>query len=279
MDTIAPIARQDAPGAALPDAPRVLVVDDEQAIADLVAHLLAEQGMLVRACYGGRDALEAFACEPFDLVILDLMMPDVDGLEVCRELRRTSDVPIVFLSARDEEADQVIGLTLGADDYVTKPFRPREFVARIKARLRRRTRELATDASADTDARVPGVGQHRHRLLAARGIEVDVTAHSAHLHDMELHLTPKEFSMLALLLERAGSPVSARELFEQVWGEPYDDAASNTVLVHVRRLRKKLAEVDASQTFIETVWGVGYKVVPGPDELPGRKPPGQGGVR
>lgn len=246
----------------------MLVVDDEQAIADLVAHLLAEQGMLVRACYGGRDALEAFAREPFDLVVLDLMMPDVDGLEVCRELRRTSDVPIVFLSARDEEADQVIGLTLGADDYVTKPFRPREFVARVKARLRRRARER--EAAARVDNPEAGRRQAQHHLLEARGIEVDVTAHDARLHDVELHLTPKEFSMLALLLERAGSPVSARALFEHAWGEAYDDAASNTVLVHVRRLRKKLAEVDASQAFIETVWGVGYKIVPRPDELAGQ---------
>lgn len=228
--------------------PNILVVDDEVAIADLVARLVRAEGFDARACYAGRDALEAFAREHFDLVILDIMMPGMSGFEVCSALRRTSDAPVIFLSAKDEETDKVVGLTLGADDYVTKPFKPRELMARVKARLRR---SLAAPAQ---DRDQPGP------VLQARGIELDTRAHTATLHGVELKLTPKEFSMLALLLRNAGTPVSSRELFEAVWHEPFDDAAANTVMVHIRRLRKKLAAIDSSQAFVETAWGVGYKV-------------------
>lgn len=223
----------------------ILVVDDETSIADLVAELLRAEGYRTCTCYSGAEALEAFSREGFDLVILDIMMPGMDGFEVCRKLRAVSDVPIVFLSARGEESDQVIGLTLGADDYVSKPFRPRELVARVKARLRR----------AKQPVRPAG-----HDVLEARDLVVDRTAHTARLHDAPLKLTPKEFDMLAFLMERVGSPVSVQELFEHVWKERYDTAAGNSVMVHIRHLRKKLADIDASQEFIVTVWGVGYKI-------------------
>lgn len=260
MNTSADITR----AAASPAPQRVLVVDDEIAIADLVAHLLRDQGLDIAACYGGAAALDAFERAraertPFDLVILDIMMPGLDGLEVCREIRRSSEVPIIFLSARDEEADKVAGLMLGADDYVTKPFRPREFVARIKARLRR-SRAACDIAAAGAleSAASNGPGD----LLAAHGIELDPRAHVATLHGQELRLTPKEFGVLEQLLRRIGQPVSNRELFEAVWEEAHDLAASETVMVHIRRLRRKLAELDGSQTFIQTVWGVGYKIPP-----------------
>lgn len=229
----------------MPETECILIVDDEKPIADLVAELLTAQGYATCACYSGAAALEEFENAAYDLVVLDIMMPGVDGFEVCRKLRAKSDVPIIFLSARGEESDQVIGLTLGADDYIMKPFRPRELVARVKARLRRSERKTAHAA--------PGT-------LEAKGLFLDRTAHIARLHDVPLKLTPKEFDVLALLMERAGSPVSVAEIFETVWKERYDTAAGNSVMVHIRHLRKKLAAIDASEELIVTVWGVGYKI-------------------
>lgn len=225
---------------------RVLVVDDEVAIADLVARLLEAEGISACACYDAHAALARFAEEPFDLAILDIMMPGMDGFELCARLRAISEVPIMFLSARDEETDQVVGFTLGADDYVTKPFKSRELVARVKARLRR--------------SRVDQSRASRPDVLRVGGIEVDLRAHKASLHEEPLSLTPKEFSILALLAKNADSPVSARDLFEGVWNERYDDSAANTVMVHIRHLRKKLSDIDSSTTFIETAWGVGYRL-------------------
>lgn len=222
----------------------ILVVDDEQAIADLVVNLLVAEGMDALACYSGQAALDMLARTPFDLAIVDIMMPGIDGFELCVRMRQMRDIPVIFLSAKDEEADQVVGFTLGAEDYVTKPFRPRELVARVKARLRRR--QAAPQASST--------------LLSAGAIEVDLRTHLATLHGEPLHLTPKEFAILALLAQSVGSPVSAADLFEGAWHERFDDAAANTVIVHIRRLRKKLAGIDASTTFIETAWGVGYKL-------------------
>lgn len=243
--TVAPIV----PATSAADAPRVLVCDDEAAIADLVASLLADAGMRATACYGARRALKLFEEEPFDLMILDVMMPEMDGFELCCRMRATSEAPIMFLTARDEEADQVVGFTLGADDYVTKPFKPRELVARVKARLRRARRDQTALASSD--------------VVVAGDVEVDLRAHRAALHGEELPLTPKEFAILALLARRAGAPVPARDIFEEVWGERYDASAANTVMVHIRHVRKKLAAVDSSAALIETAWGVGYKLVAG----------------
>jgi Response regulators consisting of a CheY-like receiver domain and a winged-helix DNA-binding domain len=223
----------------------ILVVDDERAIADLVVNLLVAEGMDALACYSGQAALDLVNRESFDLAIIDIMMPGIDGFELCVRLRQKSDIPVIFLSAKDEEADQVVGFTLGAEDYVTKPFRPRELMARVKARLRRR--QSARPETSST-------------LLRAGAIEVDLRTHLATLHGEALHLTPKEFAILALLAQSAGSPVSAADLFAGAWHERFDDAAANTVMVHIRRLRKKLASIDSSTTFIETAWGVGYKL-------------------
>lgn len=154
-------------------------------------------------------------------------------------------MPIIFLTAKDEEIDKVVGFELGADDYVVKPFKPRELLARVRARLRR------SSAPAD-DARAG--------LLEARDVSVDEGAYSATLHGEPLALTPKEFAILVCLLRAAGRPVASRDLFESVWGEKANAQSNNTVMVHIRHLRKKLAAVDSSQEFIETVWGVGYKL-------------------
>lgn len=223
--------------------PRLLVTDDDPAIVGLVRATLEPEGFETVAATTGKEAVRLIQDDSFDLVILDIMMPEMDGLEACRQIRLTSEVPIIFLSAKDEEADKVVGFTLGGDDYVTKPFKPRELVARVKARLRRSTANRASEGE-----------------LTAAGITVDLHAHRASLHDQQLELTPKEFGILSLLLRNAGRPVSTKELFEEVWHEEYRASDANTIMVHIRRLRKKLAEVDSSQTFIETVFGVGYKI-------------------
>ena len=206
-------------------------------------------------CPGGYRILEAengpralsLLTPEVDLVILDIMMPGMDGFACCRELRRTSSVPIIFLTAKDEEVDKVVGFELGADDYVVKPFKPRELVARVRARLRR--------ATSNDVAREDGPG-----MLECCGIALDESAYTATLHGEALSLTPKEFAILACLMRDQGRPVASRDLFETVWGEIANAQSNNTVMVHIRHLRKKLAAVDSSQEFVETVWGVGYKL-------------------
>lgn len=224
----------------------ILVVDDEHEIASLIVEILQKEGFEATPCHSGEEALELFGSRAFDLVILDVMMPGMDGLEACGRIRAVSNVPIVFLSAKAEEADKVVGLMLGGDDYVSKPFGRRELVARVRARLRR------SGVKGDDGANV----------LEARGIEVDTASHVATLHGEKLSLTPKEYEILVLLLRSAGRPVTTSRVYEAVWGEPYCDAAANSVMVHIRRLRTKLAEVDASEAFIETAWGVGYRIRP-----------------
>lgn len=220
---------------------RVLVADDEAAIADLVVRVLEDEGLSAKAVYGGRAALAELETGAYDLAILDVMMPDLDGFEVCRRVRARTDIPIVFLTAKDEEVDQIVGLSLGADDYIVKPFRPRVLVARVKARLRPRRSAVGA-------------------RFEAVGISVDPAAHEAALHSVPLKLTPKEFGILLELVKAAGSPVPAKELYESVWGEPFSLSAGNSVMVHIRRLREKLAVVDPSREFIATVWGVGYRI-------------------
>ncbi len=225
------------------DAKRVCVCDDEAAIADLVGQLLRENGFEAHVCYTAPDALAAHAEHPFDLVILDIMMPGMDGFSCCRELRRQSAVPIIFLPPKDEEIDKVVGFELGADDYVVKPFKPRELMARIKARIRRASQPACASS-----------------VMEARDIAVDEASFTAMLHGEPLTLTPKEFAILACLVRHAGQPLPSKDLFETVWNEEANAQSANTVMVHVRHLRKKLACVDSSQEFIETVWGVGYRI-------------------
>lgn len=235
---------------------RVLVVDDEVAIADLVVGLLEGDGMDAVACYSSATALDLLQQQYFDLAIFDVMMPGMDGFELCTRARAITDIPIMFLTARDGEADHVVGFTLGADDYVTKPFKPRELVARVKARVRRFRQErdtLSESAEGASSQRSDGVCE-------VRGLEVDERGHKAFLYDVPLELTPKEFSILSLLVSRAGEPVSTQDLYETVWEQPYDASSSNTVMVHIRHLRKKLAAVDSATSFIETAWGVGYYI-------------------
>lgn len=224
----------------------ICICDDEVAIADLVGQLLSQNGYRATVCYSAQETLSHMEKTNFDLVILDIMMPGMDGFECCSHIRKKSHVPIIFLTAKDSEIDKVVGLELGADDYVTKPFKPREFMARVKARLRR-TEFVGTNIQSST-------------RYSTADISIDEANFVAYLHDEKLSLTPKEFSILLCLVKRKGQPVSSAELFETVWEEPSDVQSNNTVMVHIRHLRKKLEYVDSSQEFVKTVWGIGYKV-------------------
>lgn len=227
---------------------RVLVVDDEPDIGRLIVSLMEGEGMNAVSYTDPLCALGALEDDPADIVILDVMMPKMDGYELCRRIRAMSDVPVLFLSARDDETDQVIGLTIGADDYVVKPFKPRELVARVKAHLRRSQKSKSE------------TGKLKPHVFEASGINVDMAIHEATYLDIPLRLTPKEFAVLSLLVKKAGQPVPTSDIYEMVWDEHYDTSASNTVMVHIRHLRKKLAEIDSSKEVIQTVWGVGYRI-------------------
>jgi DNA-binding response OmpR family regulator len=220
----------------------VLVVEDESSIASFVSLYLKNAGYTVRTAATGSDALAQSAKGDASLIILDLMLPDIDGIEVCRRIRKTSDVPILMLTARDEDVDKIIGLEVGADDYLTKPFNPRELVARVKSILRRATPERRQLESA----------QLRHGDL-----KIDAGRREVHVGEEEIQLAPKEFDLLWELLDHKGLVLTRDQLLERVWGYTFA-GDTRTVDVHVRQLRRKLG--DASP--IVTVWGVGYKVAP-----------------
>jgi DNA-binding response OmpR family regulator len=220
----------------------VLVVEDESSIASFVSLYLKNAGYTVRTAATGSDAIAQSAKGDATLIILDLMLPDIDGIEVCRRIRKTSDVPILMLTARDEDVDKIIGLEVGADDYLTKPFNPRELVARVKSILRRATPERRQQESA----------QLRHGDL-----KIDAGRREVHVGEEEIQLAPKEFDLLWELLDHKGLVLTRDQLLERVWGYTFA-GDTRTVDVHVRQLRRKLG--DASP--IVTVWGVGYKVSP-----------------
>ena len=222
---------------------RIVVVDDEKEIADLVATVLVAEGYEVEVYYGAKAALAEMTERPPCLAILDVMMPDMDGFTLCARLREKHTFPILFLTARQSDGDKIAGLSVGADDYVTKPFWPPVLAARVKAALRRYT----TYGAAPSEDR-----------LTVEGIFIDRAEHVCTVAGKAVALTPTEFSILWLLCERAGQVVSAEEIFRQVWGEKYFES-NNTVMVHIRRLREKLAAV-TSVCYIRTVWGVGYKI-------------------
>jgi DNA-binding response OmpR family regulator len=222
---------------------RVLVVDDEPHIVELVRYNLAREGFEVAVAYDGHEALEQARAQPPDLIILDLMLPYVDGLEVCRHLRRASAVPILVLTAKDSEQDRVRGLELGADDYVTKPFSPRELVARVRAILRR----------AGRDAALP-----REAPVSAGGLVLDPGTHEVRLRDRPVDLTTKEFDLLRLLMSHPNQVFTRDFLLEHLWGYEYV-GTTRTVDMHISRLREKIEDDPAAPTYIVTVRGVGYK--------------------
>lgn len=223
---------------------KVLVVDDELEIVRLVRAYLERAGFAVVTAAEGREALAVFRHERPNLVVLDLNLPELDGLDVCRQIRRTSDVPIIMLTARIEETDRLIGLELGADDYVVKPFSPREIVARVRAVLRR------TEGT-----------PVRPEVISAGGVRLDFTRRTASVNDRPLDLTTMEFDLLAALVEHPGQVFSRQELLDRVQGNAYE-GYERTIDVHIKNLRKKLGDDSQDPGFIETVRGVGYRFSP-----------------
>ncbi|MCT9075925.1 response regulator transcription factor [Streptomyces fulvoviolaceus] len=224
-------------------AARVLVVDDDPTVAEVVAGYLDRAGYTVDRADDGPTALTRAAVHWPDLVVLDLMLPGMDGLEVCRRMRDHGPVPVIMLTARGDEDDRILGLEVGADDYVTKPFSPRELVLRVESVLRRTG---------------PATGT---RLLSAAGLAVDPVARRATKNGTELALTLREFDLLAFFLRNPGRVYGREDLMHQVWGWDFGDLS--TVTVHVRRLRGKVEDDPARPRLIQTVWGVGYRFGPG----------------
>jgi DNA-binding response OmpR family regulator len=226
----------------------VLVVEDEASIASFVAAYLKNAGYAVRTTPSGKEALKLVASEKPALVVLDLMLPDIDGVEVCKQIRQHGDLPVLMLTARDEDVDKIIGLEVGADDYMTKPFNPRELVARVRAILRRSEPHPADRESA---------------VIRHGDLVVDAGRREAKVGEQEIQLAPKEFDLLWELLDHRGLVLTRDQLLERVWGYTFA-GDTRTVDVHVRQLRRKLG--DASP--IVTVWGVGYKVSPARETQP-----------
>lgn len=226
---------------------KILVVDDECAIADLIDVYLQNESYQVYKCYCAFDALEVLRTTQIDLAVLDVMMPGMDGWELCRRIREQHTFPIIMLTAKDEETDKINGLTLGADDYVTKPFRPLELMARIKAQLRRYTRYNS--------------GQDgKENVVLYGGMELHIDTHRCLVDGQERTLTPTEFTILRILLEQKGKVVSGEELFHGVWKDEYYSKSNNSISVHIRHLREKLGDSADKPKYIKTIWGVGYKI-------------------
>ncbi len=225
----------------------ILIVDDEKEIADLVEVYLKNEGYQVFKFYTAKDALICADSQYMSLAILDVMLEDMDGFTLCQRIREKHLYPIIMLTARVEDMDKITGLTLGADDYITKPFNPLELVARVKTQLRRYTRYNPSGTLKDTDS------------FSIRGLYIARDEHKCTLNGQELSLTPIEFGILWYLCENRGKVISSEELFENVWGEKYLDN-NNTVMAHIARLREKLHEPPRRPKFIKTVWGVGYTI-------------------
>jgi two-component system response regulator VanR len=225
----------------------ILVVDDEQSIADLIEVYLKNEGLTVFKFNNGQDALRCVESEQLTLAILDVMLPDIDGFTICRKIRENHNFPVIMLTAKEDEIDKITGLTLGADDYITKPFRPLELVARVKAQLRRFTKYNPTESL------------YEEKMIECSGLVLNKDSHDCTLNEKSLALTPTEFSILWMLCSKRGRVVSSEELFQEVWGDKYFTNSNNTVMVHIRHLREKMHDSAERPKYIKTVWGVGYK--------------------
>lgn len=225
----------------------ILVVDDEKEIADLVSVYLENENFTVFRCYDASEALRYVETETLDLAVLDIMLPNINGLQICRKIREKHSFPIIMLTAKGEETDKITGLTLGADDYITKPFLPLELVARVKAQLRRYRRY-------NTDVR------QEQNILVHSGLVLNIKTHECILNEKELSLTPTEFSILKILCQQKGNVVSSEQLFHEIWGEEYFIKNNNTITVHIRHLREKMGDSFEDPKYIKTVWGCGYKI-------------------
>lgn len=224
----------------------ILIVDDEQEIADLIEIYLKNENFTVYKYYSSKKLLEDIDNLNIDLAILDVMMPEIDGFSLCKKIRETYNFPIIFVTAKVENIDKIDGLTIGGDDYVTKPFQPLELVARVKAQLRRYQKYNPSN--------------HNQNKIEFRGLVIDKDTYECTLNEKRLNLTKTEFSILWILCENRGKVIKSEDLFFMIWKEKYFEKDNNTVMVHIRHLREKMKDNGKQPKYIKTVWGVGYKI-------------------
>lgn len=228
---------------------KILIVDDEHDIADLLEVYLKNENYTIYKYCSAKEALEFIKEEEVDLAILDIMLPNINGFTLCQKIREKHTYPIIMLTAKDEETDKITGLTLGADDYVTKPFRPLELIARVKAQLRRYNKYTPVPAENEPVT-----------ILAYKKLMLNTKTYECELDGEPLSLTPTEFSILRILLENQGAVVTLEELFHRIWKDEYYSKNSSTITVHIRHLREKLKDTTEKPKYIKTIWGVGYKI-------------------
>lgn len=226
---------------------KILIVDDECEIADLVSLYLQNENFTVFKFYSPKEALACIEQEKLDMAILDVMMPTINGLDLCKKIREKHHYPIIMLTAKGEEIDKITGLTLGADDYIVKPFQPLELVARVKAQLRRYKRYNSGF-------------EKEEDVIIHSGLVLNIKTHECMLNEKLISLTPTEFSILRILCQQKGNVVSAEELFHQIWGDEYFSKSNNTITVHIRHLREKMGDSFEEPKYIKTIWGCGYKI-------------------
>jgi DNA-binding response OmpR family regulator len=251
------VSNTDAPG-------RIFVVDDDPTVADVVGRYLMLDGHTVECVRDGHEALKRIEEQQPDLVVLDLMLPGIDGMEVCKRLRERWPIPVVMLTARDDENDRLAGFEIGADDYVTKPFSPRELAMRVRSVLRRARGGAPGDPASAAVGGQPGpAGQADQAILADRNVVVNLAAHEVRRGGKLVQLTGREYDLLVFLLRNQRQAFTREQLLSEVWGWTFGD--TSTVTVHVRRLREKLEEDPTLPRRIVTVWGVGYRYEPEPE--------------
>lgn len=226
----------------------ILVVEDDKNISDLLEIYLKNEGYDVIAICSTEEAMESHIEQKFDLAIIDVMLPGKDGFYLCRELRKYHNFPIIMLTAKSDESSNITGLTMGADDYITKPFLPLEVMARVKAQIRRYKKYNYQDEKAE------------ETLLTYAGIELNVKSRECFLNKELVLLTPSEFDILRVLLEKQGEVIESEKLLQLVWNNEYYAKNNNTITVHIRHLREKLGDKTKKPKYIKTVWGVGYKI-------------------
>lgn len=231
-------------------ADKILVVDDEVEIADLIDVYLCSENYTVFKFYSAKEALECIRTTDLDLAILDIMLPEIDGFTLCQKIRAKHTYPVIMLTAKDGETDKITWLTLGADDYITKPFRPLELVARVKSQLRRYKKYNPAHIEPEDEK----------NMLTHSGLVMRTDTHECFLNEKPLVLTPTEFSILRILLENKGRVISAEELFHIIWQDEYYSKSNNTITVHIRHLREKMNDTLNRPKYIKTIWGVGYKI-------------------
>lgn len=224
----------------------ILLVDDEKEIVELMDIYFKNEGYTMLKASNGLEALEQLKTNNVDLIVLDVMMPQMDGMQACMKIRETNNIPIIMISAKSQDIDKISGLSIGADDYVTKPFNPLELVARVKSQLRRYKHLNVPHASNDKEIEIDD-------------LVLNIETHRVTIDQREIRLTPREFAILKLLAVNRGIVLSMDKIYEEVWNEPFFDA-KNTVMVHVRKIREKLEKDPRKPKYIQTVWGIGYKI-------------------